>query len=118
MNVKNIRQRVRATLHADSWTSTVEVGQKLGISRDNALYYLNQLVEAGEAVQDTQIVRHLDSNASSRRYTFRLIEDEIPDPNKAPATPPAYRNLRLSENLTSYDRTNHDFAALCMMVRR
>jgi hypothetical protein len=117
MNVKNIRQRGRATLHAENWTSTVEVGQKLGISKDNALYYLNQLVEAGKAVRGTQIVRHLDSNASSRRCTFRLIEAAIPEA-PAPATPSAYRNLRLSESLTNYDRTNRDFAALCMVARR
>jgi len=116
MNRKNLAQIVRAQLGAEP-VSTLGIAQRCGISSDNALYYLNKLVEAGEAVRGTQIVRHLDSNASSRRYTFRLAEQQAPEA-PAPATLPAYRNLRLAETLTGWEKTNRDFAELCMMVRK
>jgi hypothetical protein len=116
MNTKNLAKRVRAQLGAEP-VSTLHVAERCGISTANALYYLNQLVEAGDAIRETQVVHHLETKASSRRYTFRLVEQPVAE-SATPATPPAYRNLRLSENLTNYDRTNHDFAALCMMVRK
>ena len=116
MNTKNLAKRVRAQLGAEP-VSTLHVAERCGISAANALYYLNQLVEAGEAVQETQVVHHLETNASSRRYTFRLIEQPVPEAT-TPATLPAYRNLRLSETLTGWEKTNRDFAELCMMVRK
>jgi hypothetical protein len=118
MNTKNLKARIHGLLDANVWISTTDVGAKLGITAENARYYLEQLVESGEAEQDSQIVRHLDSNASSRRFIYRLADMSQVVWSLVPVTPPAYRNLRLSESLTNYDRTNHDFAALCMMVRK
>lgn len=116
MNTKNLLKRVRAKLGAEP-LSTFTIAAHCGISTANALYYLNQLVESGEAVQETQVVHHTESNASSRRYTFKLanpVEPEAP----VPATLPAYRNLRLTETLTGYESSLAQFAGLCMMVRR
>jgi hypothetical protein len=119
MNTKNLKSRVFAQLNANTWISTTDIAAGCGISVANAKYYLEQFVVSGEAERDSQIVRHLDSNASSRRYIYRLAQsDTAPAEDFVPPTPPAYRNLRLSETLTDWERANRDFAALCMMVRR
>jgi hypothetical protein len=116
MNTKNLLNRVRAKLGAEP-LSAFTAAAHCGISTANALYYLNQLVEAGEAVQETQVVHHTESNASSRRYTFRLTNPAEPEA-PVPVTLPAYRNLRLSETLTGYESSLFGFASLCMTVRR
>ena len=46
---------------------------------------------------------------------YRLVWS---DPEDEAVTPLPYRNLRLAETMTDYDRTLHSFAALCMLVRR
>jgi hypothetical protein len=46
---------------------------------------------------------------------YRLVWSQDEPEN---IVPPAYRNLRLAENLTDYDRDLHSFEALCMTVRR
>lgn len=116
MNTKNLIHRVRATLGAEA-VPTLTVALRCGISTANALYYLNLLVEAGEAVQDTQIMHHVEASGASRRYAFRLVEQTPPEA-PVPATLPAYRNLRLTETLTGYESSLSQFAGLCMMVRR
>jgi hypothetical protein len=58
---------------------------------------------------------HVRRIPTPRGVCYRLIDFKASELEvvKAP-----YQNLRLSENLTDYDRANHDFAALCMMVRK
>lgn len=98
--------------------SSAEVGSRVGISVACAVRYLSLLRDKGILTSEKEVVHHVDSKSFSRRFLWSLIgADEAPQP-EAPPVLPAYRNRRLGENLTDYGRTLHDFAALCMMVRR
>lgn len=121
MNRKNavLKAAILAQLKDDRWTSCTELSGRLMIGYDRPLYYLNILMAEGKVERKAEVIRHIDSNASSRRYVYRLATEEQAEP-EAPASIAGapYRNLRLSENLVDYDRSLHKFEALCMETRK
>jgi hypothetical protein len=110
-------REIEKVIDEAGWISCKDIAAALHVNFESIRYYLNLLVSTGAAETREEVVEHMDSKASSRRFIYRLVS---PKGSEAPipATPPAYRNLRLSENLTDYDRTNHAFAALCMSTRK
>lgn len=122
MNRKNavLKAAILAQLKDDRWTSCTELSGRLMIGYDRPLYYLNILMAEGKVERRPEVIRHIDSNASSRRYVYKLTTEEQAEPEVTTAsiaTAP-YRNLRLSENLVDYDRSLHKFEALCMATRK
>jgi hypothetical protein len=81
------------------------IARCFNVGADSIRPLLEQSADAG----------HVRRIPTPRGVCYRLIDFKASELEvvKAP-----YQNLRLSENLTNYDRTNHDFAALCMMVRK
>jgi hypothetical protein len=116
MSAEEKKEKILAAFKPGERLLSVQVAMRAGIS----LSYATRLLGYMHAEGTLSRIRTGGGNkhGGSLEFTYCLKEDEVVDPNKAPATLPAYRNLRLSENLTNYDRTNHDFAALCMMVRK
>jgi hypothetical protein len=116
MSAEEKKEKILAAFKPGERLLSARVAMRAGISLSYATRLLGYMHVEGTLSR----IRTGNGNkhGGSLEFTYCLKEDEVPDPNKAPAAPPAYRNLRLSENLTNYDRTNRDFAALCMMVRK
>lgn len=67
-----------------------------------------------QAVDEGLIDKVRTSNRTE--YVFRLTWSEQTTTDNI--APPAYRDRKLSETLVDYDRTLHDFGALCMLSRK
>ena len=107
---------IRRVMQDVGWISAKDLADEMHVNVETIRYYLNMLSKAGSVEVRDEVVEHVDSKASSRRFIYRL-KDAF-DAAPVPPTPPAYRNLRLTENLTDYGRANREFAALCMMMRK
>lgn len=118
---KNLKQRIYAKLDANTWITTKDIAARCGITVENARYYLNMMVEAGGVEQESQLVHddEVARSACGRRYVYRLrTAGDVCHEALLPLVAPAYRNLRLTEELSGYESSLSRFAALCMMVRK
>lgn len=109
----NIRNEILAALAAGD-ACIKDLAHRMHLTKYRIERHVLALHAEGRLVRHPQVVRHLESR--SRQFVYSLAED-APQIEASP-TPPAYRNLRLTENLTDYGRANQQFAALCMMVRK
>ena len=116
MSAEEKKEKILAAFKSGERLLSAQVAMRAGISLSYATRLLGFM--AAEGTLARLRTGNGNKHGGSLEFTYCLKEDEIPDPNKAPATPPAYRNLRLSETLTDWGKTNRDFAALCMMVRK
>lgn len=114
---EGVREAIVKSLRTGEWFSHQDLSARLGISYDRLAHYLNDLTKTGAIERKKSVVRHIDDNASSMRFVYRLAGEAEPE-TPANATPPAYRNLRLNENLIDYESSLFAFAGLCMMVRK
>jgi DNA-binding IclR family transcriptional regulator len=101
-------------MSTEGWVSHEDICRHFGVSREQPRHYLETLVREGKAEKRAEVVDHVAS--SVRRFIYRATTSA--DVALADRVLPAYRNLRLSENLVGYERTLHQFQALCMMVRK
>jgi hypothetical protein len=116
MSAEEKKEKILAAFKSGERMLSAQVAMRAGISLSYATRLLGFMAAEGTLAR----LRTGNSNkhGGSLEFTYCLKQDEIPAPNKTPATPPAYRNLRLTETLTDWGKTNRDFAALCMMVRK
>ena len=113
LNLKT-RAATLAALVSGEWLSVRHISQRTGVDYDLASHYLRLLCKSGEAERRKETVQHV-ANGSSRCFVYRAAGAT---PVAGQMVPPVYRNLRLEETLTDYDRTLHSFEALCMLVNR
>lgn len=113
MKPKNTKtgQAVLNRLAGGEWLTAQEIAADIG---DCALMrrYLRGLLSECLVERKKEIIVR-DGRNVGRHYSYRALM-----PYEGHVVPAAYRNLRLAENLTDYDRNLRSFAALCMMVRR
>jgi hypothetical protein len=112
---KNVKARLLAALTRDEWATAQDAVMRVGESYDLVAYHLSRLCVAGELERKRQVIEHPYGNGATVRYVYRVPHEQ---PYAGSIAPPAYRNLRLSENLTGYESTLHAFESLCMAVRR
>jgi hypothetical protein len=115
MRPKNTKTK-RAVLNrlaGGEWLTAQEIAADIG-DYDLVTHYLRGLLsERAVERRKEMIVR--DGRNVGMRYSYHATGIVA---YAGAVVTPAYRNLRLAENLVNYDRTNHAFASLCMMVRR
>jgi len=107
------RRAVLNRLAGGEWLTAQEIAADVG-DYDLVTHYLRILrTEGAVERRKERIVR--DGRNVGVRFAHHLANRT---PYVGETVAPAYRNLRLAENLVDYDRTNHAFASLCMLVRR
>jgi hypothetical protein len=112
---KNVKARLLAVLAKDEWIKAQDIAARIGESYDLVAYHLSRLCMTGELERKREVVKHVFNDGGSVHYVYRVPHEQ---PYVGDVAPPAYRNLRLSENLTGYESTLHAFESLCMTVRR
>lgn len=101
-----------------------EVGAKIGVSAACAVYYLRVAADKGLLTFQKERFFHANGKkyahgrSASVRFLWSLADPEAVAEEQLSVAPPAYRNLRLTENLTGYGSSLSRFASLCMMVRK
>ena len=115
MRPKNTKtkQAVLNRLAGGEWLTAQEIAADIG-DYDLVTHYLRALLsERSVERRKEMIVR--DGRNVGMRYSYHATGVVR---YAGGVVTPAYRNLRLAENLTDYDRNLHSFEALCMMVRK
>ena len=112
---KNVKEKLLNSLAKDEWTTAQDTAARIGESYDLIAYHLSRLCTTGELERKREVIKHAYGDGATVRYVYRVPHAL---PYAGDVVPPAYRNLRLSENLTGYEHALKSFESLCMMVRR
>jgi hypothetical protein len=115
MNTKNVREKVLAEAGKGKWVTAQDIAARTAASYNLVAYHLSKAWSRGDLERKRDVVKHLDSEGASILYLYRVPSVRS---YRGEIVPPAYRNLRLSENLTDYGDSLSQFAFLCMTVRR
>ena len=115
MRPKNTKtkQAVLNRLAGGEWLTAQEIAADIG-DYDLVTHYLRLLRYHGTVERRKEMIVR-DGRNVGMRYAYHATGATT---YEGEMVAPAYRNLRLAENLVDYDRTNHAFASLCMMVRK